>query len=146
MPQAAQRARYNLSQYKLSQQKNGPRAFAESIKFKVHASRKIAALLTANSQASESEVGDVAVAHGVTRRLRAGFYRGHQAAEDSGGRSEGAAGGLGHLRPISGTLRRAAPSSYGYLDTTNAKEVAIEATPSPNYIRCQDAVRRARTP
>jgi hypothetical protein len=44
MPQAAQRARYNLSQYKLSQQKNGPGAFAESIKFKVQASRKIAGL------------------------------------------------------------------------------------------------------
>jgi hypothetical protein len=50
MPQAAQHARYNLSQHKLSQQKMAPGKpgpFVESInskyQFKVHASKKVAA-------------------------------------------------------------------------------------------------------
>jgi len=54
-----------------------------------------------NFQASESEVGEIAVAR---RDARGGCEqavdRGHQAAENSGRRSEGGCSGLGHLGPL----------------------------------------------
>jgi hypothetical protein len=52
MPQAAQRARYNLSQYKLSQQKNGRAHSPKVLNSKAQARRKIAALPILNVSAT----------------------------------------------------------------------------------------------
>ena len=71
--------------------------------------KKIAAVTS--REYSESEVGEIAVAR---RDARGGCEqavdRGHQAAENSRGRSEGGGSGLGHLGPLfwSAAARRAA--------------------------------------
>jgi hypothetical protein len=133
MPQGAHRARYNLSQHKLSQQKNGPGKPGpfESINSRCKRARKSQRLEAANFQASESEVGKVAVAcRDAGGGCEQAVDRGQQASENSGGRSEGGGVGLGHLGPLSEARRRAALRSgnnLGIPDASGNRFVCIAA-------------------
>jgi hypothetical protein len=126
MPQAAHRARHNLSQHKLSQQKNGlgkPKPFRRKYYFERKRARKSQRYNPRILRASESEVGQIAVAYrGPGGGCEQAVDRGQQAGENSAGRSEGGGGGLGHLGPLSEARRRAVLRSENSLGIPDARD------------------------